>query len=149
MLVRAFDAFGRRDALTVDVLDASATTLLACQGQWPMALFMVWLVNLVDYIRDITVMQAQDAVQEVLAYRRTPAWVVRNGRTMQVNVEQVQVGETVVVYPGERIPVDGRVLKGKATHRGAGRKALCPCRPSWRRYGGRPNCPNGAGCSRP
>ncbi|MGE0273819.1 MAG: heavy metal translocating P-type ATPase [Nitrospiraceae bacterium] len=115
MLARAFDAFGRRDILTVDVLDASATTLLACQGQWPMALFMVWLINLGDYIRDITVMQAQDAVKEVLAYRRTPAWVVRNGRTLQVNVEQVEVGETVVVYPGERIPVDGTVLRGKAT----------------------------------
>jgi Cu2+-exporting ATPase len=115
MFARAFESFGRRDTLTVDVLDASATTLLACQGQWPMALFMVWLVNLGDYIRDITVMQAQDAVKEVLAYRRTPAWVVRKGRTMQVTVEEVQAGETVVVYPGERIPVDGTVLKGKAT----------------------------------
>lgn len=115
MFVRAFDAFGRRDLLTVDVLDASATTLLACQGQFPMALFMVWLVNLGDYIRDVTVMQAQDAVKEVLAYRRTPAWVVRNGKTTQVNVGEVQVGETVVIYPGERIPIDGTVLKGKAT----------------------------------
>jgi len=115
MFARAFDAFGRRDALTVDVLDASATTLLACQGQLPMALFMVWLVNLGDYIRDVTVMQAQDAVTEVLAYRRTPAWVVRDGKTLRVNVDQVQIGETVVVYPGERIPVDGTVLRGKAT----------------------------------
>jgi cation-transporting P-type ATPase C len=115
MFARAFDSFGRRDTLTVDVLDASAATLLACQGQWPMALFMVWLVNLGDYIRDITVLQAQDAVKEVLAYRRTPAWVVRNGRTTQVAVEQVRAGETVVVYAGERIPVDGTVLKGKAT----------------------------------
>jgi Cu2+-exporting ATPase len=115
MFIRAFDAFGRRDMLTVDVLDASAATLLACQGQFPMALFMVWLVNLGDYIRDVTVMQAQDAVTEVLAYRRTPAWVVRQGKTVQVNVEEVRVGETVVVYPGERVPIDGTVLKGRAT----------------------------------
>jgi len=81
----------------------------------PMALFMVWLVNLGDYIRDVTVMQAQDAVTEVLAYRRTPAWVVRDGKTVQVNVDQVRIGETVVVYPGERIPIDGTVLKGRAT----------------------------------
>jgi Cu2+-exporting ATPase len=115
MFSRAFAAFTRRDALTVDVLDASATTLLACQGQLPMALFMVWLVNLGDYIRDVTVMQAQDAVKEVLAYRRTNAWVVRSEKTVQVKVDDVQVGETVVVYPGERIPIDGRVLNGNAT----------------------------------
>lgn len=115
MFIRAFDAFGRRDVLTVDVLDASATTLLACQGQLPMALFMAWLVNLGDYIRDVTVMQAQEAVKEVLAYRRTPAWVVRHGKTTQVNVDEVEVGETVVVYPGERIPIDGTVLNGRAT----------------------------------
>lgn len=115
LLTRAFDAFARRDALTVDVLDASATTLLACQGQFPMALFMVWLVNLGDYIRDITVMQAQDAVKEVLAYRRKPVWVVRDGKTVQVDAETVRAGETVVVYPGERIPVDGTVVKGRAT----------------------------------
>jgi heavy metal translocating P-type ATPase len=115
MFMRAFESFGRRDTLNVDVLDASATTLLACQGQWSMALFMVWLVNLGDYIRDVTVMQAQDAVKEVLAYRRTPAWVVRRGKTKQVDLNEVRVGETVVVYPGERIPIDGVVLKGKAT----------------------------------
>ncbi len=114
MFARAFDAFGRRDILTVDVLDASATTLLACQGQLPMALFMVWLVNLGDYIRDVTVMQAQEAVKEVLAYRRRPAWVVRHGKTTQVNLEAVRVGETVVVYPGERIPIDGTVQSGRA-----------------------------------
>lgn len=115
MFSRAFEAFTRRDALTVDMLDASATILLACQGQLPMALFMVWLVNLGDYIRDVTVMQAQDAVKEVLAYRRTNAWVVRSGKTVQVKVDDVQVGETVVVYPGERIPIDGTVLNGNAT----------------------------------
>jgi Cu2+-exporting ATPase len=115
LFTRAFDAFARRDTLTVDVLDASATTLLACQGQFPMALFMVWLVNLGDYIRDITVMQAQDAITEVLAYRRRPAWVLRDGKTIQVSVEDVRAGETVVVYPGELIPVDGTVLNGRAT----------------------------------
>ena len=114
MLSRAFETLTRKDKLNVDVLDASATALLSLQSQFPMALFMVWLVNLGDYIRNATVSHAQAAVKEVLAYRQYPAWVVRNGRKSQVGVEMIQTGETVVVYPGGRIPVDGTVTSGQA-----------------------------------
>lgn len=114
MLSRAFDAMTRRDRLNVDVLDASATALLAVQGKVPMALCMVWLINLGDYIRDATMRQAQAAVTEVLAYRRYPAWVIRDGHKLRVSVDAIQLGDTIVIYPGERIPADGHVLDGQA-----------------------------------
>ncbi len=114
MLGRAYDAFARKGTLNVDVLDASAAAVLTLQGQLSMALFMAWLVNLGDYIRDATLAQAQDAVKAVLAYRKSPAWVLRDNVKIQVMVDQIDMGETVVVYPGERIPVDGTVISGKA-----------------------------------
>jgi Cu2+-exporting ATPase len=114
MLSRAFDAVTRRDRMNVDVLDASATALLAIQGKVPMALCMVWLVNLGDYIRDATMRHAQAAITEVLAYRRYPAWVMRDGHKLRVSVDSIQVGDTIVIYPGERIPADGHVLDGQA-----------------------------------
>ncbi|MEW6248605.1 MAG: heavy metal translocating P-type ATPase [Nitrospirota bacterium] len=114
MLGRAYDAFARKGTLNVDVLDASAAAVLTVQGQLSMALFMVWLVNLGDYIRDATLAQAQDAVKAVLAYRKSPAWVLRENVKVQVMVDQINAGETVVAYPGERIPVDGTVISGKA-----------------------------------
>ena len=40
--------------------------------------------------------------------------MVRDGQKVRVSVAEVQLGETVVVYPGERIAVDGTVLSGKA-----------------------------------
>jgi Cu2+-exporting ATPase len=39
---------------------------------------------------------------------------VRDGQKVRVIVAEVQLGETVVAYPGERIAVDGTVLSGKA-----------------------------------
>jgi len=114
MFSRAYDAFAKEGTLTVDVLDASATTLLSVQGELRMAMFMVWLVNLGDFIRDATVMQARRAAEEVLTYQRCPAWIVRDGEKIRVMVEEIKVGDTVVVYPGERIPVDGTVLTGRA-----------------------------------
>lgn len=114
MLKRAYEAFGREGRLTVDVLDASATALLSLQGQFTMATFMVWLINLGDFIRDATVSQARAAVESVLSYQESFAWVVKGRRKVKVPVARIAVGDTVVVYPGDRIPVDGVVLSGKA-----------------------------------
>ena len=114
MLKRASKSLTEDRKLNVDVLDASATALLTVQGSLPMATFMVWLINIADYIRDATMNQSKRAIEEVLAYQRYEVWVIRDGEKIRVAVAEIQVGETVVVYPGERIPVDGRVLSGKA-----------------------------------
>ncbi len=114
MLKRAHRSLSEDGKLNVDVLDASATSLLVVQGAFPMALFMVWLINVADWIRDLTMMRSKKAIEEILGFQNIEAWVVRDGQKVRVSVAEVQLGETVVVYPGERIAVDGTVLSGKA-----------------------------------
>ncbi|HSV90414.1 MAG TPA: heavy metal translocating P-type ATPase, partial [Nitrospiraceae bacterium] len=114
MLKRAHRSLAEDGKLNVDVLDASATSLLVVQGAFPMALFMVWLINVADVIRDLTMMRSKKAIEEILGFQNIEAWVVRDGQKIRVSVAEVQLGETVVVYPGERIAVDGTVLSGKA-----------------------------------
>jgi Cu2+-exporting ATPase len=115
VFARAFETLVQHNRLNVDVLDASATTLLTMQGQLPTAAFMVWLVNLADYIRDSTMEQSRRAISAVLDYQRDHAWVQRGNQKVQVPVEDIQAGETVVVYTGERIPVDGTVVSEEAS----------------------------------
>ena len=114
MLKRARRSLTEDGKLNVDVLDASATSLLVVQANFPMAIFMVWLINIADWIRDLTMMRSKKAIEEILGYQNIEAWVVRDGQKVRVSVAEVQLGETVVVYPGERIAVDGTVLSGKA-----------------------------------
>jgi Cu2+-exporting ATPase len=114
MLKRAHRSLSVDGKLNVDVLDASATSLLVIQGNFPMAIFMVWLINVADWVRDLTMMRSKKAIEEILGYQNIEAWVVRDGQKVRVIVAEVQLGETVVTYPGERIAVDGTVLSGKA-----------------------------------
>ena len=40
---------------------------------------------------------------------------MRDGQEMDVPIEAVQIGDTVVVRPGEKVPVDGEIIKGRST----------------------------------
>jgi Cu2+-exporting ATPase len=114
IFARAADALTRRGRLNVDVLDAAATAVLASQGQIQTAAAMVWLVSLGDFIRDLTLQKSQRAVLDLFDGTVRSAWVVRDGKKIQVGIEEICEGDEVVVYPGELIPVDGVVLSGHA-----------------------------------
>jgi Cu+-exporting ATPase len=54
------------------------------------------------------------AIKELLNLQAKEATVIRNGEEKKVPVEEVQVGDTLIVKPGEKIPVDGKVMNGKS-----------------------------------
>jgi Cu+-exporting ATPase len=53
-----------------------------------------------------------EAIQKLMGLQAKTARVLRNGQTLDVPIEEVQAGDIVVVRPGEKVPVDGIVLKG-------------------------------------
>jgi Cu+-exporting ATPase len=65
--------------------------------------------RLLEYV---TRRRASSAVRELLELRPEIAHLVKDGQETNVNAEQVEVGDVVLVRPGERIPVDGRVVDG-------------------------------------
>ncbi|MGB9867432.1 MAG: heavy metal translocating P-type ATPase [Bacillota bacterium] len=56
--------------------------------------------------------RTSEAIRKLLGLRAKTARLLRNGNEVEVPVEQVLVGDIVVVRPGERIPVDGVILEG-------------------------------------
>lgn len=53
-----------------------------------------------------------EAIQKLMGLQAKTARVLRNGQTVDIPMEEVQVGDSVIVRPGEKIPVDGTVAKG-------------------------------------
>ena len=59
--------------------------------------------------------KARDSISELMDIRPDVANVERNGVLASVSPEEVMIGETVIVKPGEKIPLDGRVLEGSSS----------------------------------
>jgi len=58
--------------------------------------------------------QTSEAIRRLLSLQPPRARVVRDGREVEVPVEEVVVGDTVVVRPGEKVPVDGIIREGRS-----------------------------------
>jgi len=84
-------------------------------GQWPAAVLIVFFMRLADYIEHFTATRARSAVRDLTAMAPETARVERDGAELEVPIGRVRVGETVIVRPGEKIPVDGEVIDGQAT----------------------------------
>ncbi len=68
--------------------------------------------NLLEYI---TKGKASEAVHKLLSLQPTTAHVIRDGVEISIPVEKVEVDDVLVVRPGERVPVDGKVIEGTST----------------------------------
>jgi P-type Cu+ transporter len=95
--------------MTLGVLAALAI------GQWATAVVVVFFMRVGDYAESFTAERARRAVKDLTALAPQTARVERDGVEVDLPVAQVRLGETVIVRPGDKIPVDGTVLAGHAT----------------------------------
>ncbi|MGH2414935.1 MAG: heavy metal translocating P-type ATPase, partial [Microcystaceae cyanobacterium] len=59
--------------------------------------------------------QTSDAIRKLIGLQAKDARIVRDGQEMEVPIQDVQIGDVVIVRPGEKIPVDGEIVEGSST----------------------------------
>jgi len=111
---RAWGVWRREGRLNVDFLDTLAILASLAQGNPLAGAIITWLIKLGDGIRDFTAAGSRRAVRELLEFQSKTAWVVCDGTIVSRPVTELAVGDEIVVYPGEMIPVDGEILHGRA-----------------------------------
>jgi Cd2+/Zn2+-exporting ATPase/Cu+-exporting ATPase len=84
-------------------------------GEWATAAVVAFFMRVGDYTEKFTAEGARRAVKDLTALAPQTARVERNEIEEEVSAATVAVGETVIVRPGEKIPVDGEVIAGQAT----------------------------------
>ncbi|HEY8568712.1 heavy metal translocating P-type ATPase [Microbulbifer sp.] len=76
---------------------------------------IIGLINLGQALEVRARGRTSAAVEKLLELQDPTARVVRNGEEVDIPLEEVQVGDRLRVRPGEKIPVDGRVLEGNSS----------------------------------
>jgi Cu2+-exporting ATPase len=112
---KASQSLWRDRKINIDCLDLLALGLSYGQGRLATPALVITLHKLGDLIRDRTARSTETQTADLLDAIGHFAWVVREGKPVQIKSDRVELGEIVIVYPGEQIPVDGEVLKGVAT----------------------------------
>jgi heavy metal translocating P-type ATPase len=95
-------------SMTIALLSALAI------GEFFTALVITGFVLAAEVLEGLTVGRGRRAIQSLLDFLPRTVAVRRNDQVVEVASEEVQVGDTVIVKPGGRIPVDGIVLGGRS-----------------------------------
>lgn len=111
---RVADTTLKERRLDADILDALWISLHTVKGDLVAPALMISLMESGEVMRDATARTSQRQALNLLDTLDQYAWVERDGKEQQIPLKEVQVGDRVVVYPGNLIPVSGRVLRGTA-----------------------------------
>ncbi|MGW6602527.1 heavy metal translocating P-type ATPase [Streptomyces sp. NPDC055036] len=104
---------GRRDGGT-DVLVTAATLISLVLRENIVALVVLWLLNIGEFLQSLTLRRTRRAIEELLSVGDDRVWLVRDGVEVQVALDEVVPEDHVAVYEHQRVPVDGTVVKGEA-----------------------------------
>ncbi|WP_341527038.1 heavy metal translocating P-type ATPase [Nostoc sp. UHCC 0302] len=111
---RALAGITTERKLNIDFLDFIAIAITTFQGQFLTPSLMLSLIEIGENIRDRTARSSELQTLDLLSSLGQFVWVERDGIKQQIAIQEVQRGDTVIVYPGEQVPIDGSILRGKA-----------------------------------
>src|SRR5271163_2235213 len=98
-----------------DALVSAATVASLILRENVVALTVLWLLNIGEYLQDLTLRRTRRAISDLLRGTADTAWIrVDDGSEVQVPIDTIQIGDDVVIHDHVAIPVDGDVVDGEA-----------------------------------
>jgi Zn2+/Cd2+-exporting ATPase len=104
----------RSGALDMNFLMSIAALGALIIGEYGEAATAMFLFSVAQLLESHSMDRARNAIRSLMDLSPASATVLRGGREERVPVDRVEIGETVLVRPGEKIPVDGEVLTGRS-----------------------------------
>ena len=112
VLISSIKNISRGQIFDEQFLMAVASIAAIAIGEYPEAVAVMLFYQVGEWFEDYAVDKSRDSIQSLVGLRPDKAFVLRDGAFVQVAPEEVQVGDTIQVKPGERVPLDGVVIEG-------------------------------------
>lgn len=98
--------------LNVDTLVSIAAIAATAVGAYQEAATVIFIMLLGEFLEQLTVGKTRKAISSLIQLAPKTAWVRREQEEVRIPIEEVKAKEVVIVKPGERIPVDGKIISG-------------------------------------
>jgi len=92
--------------MTIGILGALAIR------DYSAAALIVFFMRLADFVESFTTAKSRQAIKRLIQLSPETARIERNGEEVEVEIDEVKPGDIILAKPGERIPVDGKVVSG-------------------------------------
>ncbi|MWG35293.1 heavy metal translocating P-type ATPase, partial [Halomarina oriensis] len=113
-VVRSGYYSARNLSLDIDLLMGTAIIAATGIGYFVEAATLAVLFSIAELLEDYAMDRARDSLRELMELSPDEATVRREGEEVTVPAEDVAIGETVIVRPGDKIPLDGSVADGES-----------------------------------
>lgn len=109
------DMFNEDFLMSVATIGALAIGFLpGSDNEFMEAVFVMLFFQIGELFEGYAEGRSRDSISHLMEIKPDIANVERNGNTMKVSPEDVAIGETIVVRPGEKVPLDGKVIEGQS-----------------------------------
>ena len=110
------EAFNEHFLMSIATLGALFIGFLpGAETQYPEAVFVMLFFQIGELFEGYAEGKSRESIAHLMDIRPDIAHVERNGEMEEVSPEQVTVGETILVKPGEKVPLDGVVIEGSTS----------------------------------
>jgi len=100
--------------VSIDLLAGAALIFSLLAKEWTSAVFINLMVTSARILANYTEARSRRAIQSLLKLKPHKAKIERDGKLIEISLDEIKKGDLVVVDLGERIPIDGTVEKGEA-----------------------------------
>lgn len=118
----AIEGIMSKEPFNEDFLMCVATIGAFCIGfipeaetEFPEAVFVMLFFQVGELFEDYAEDKSRDSIAKMMDIRPDKVNVLREGQTLVVSPETVSVGETILIKPGEKVPMDGEVIEGTSS----------------------------------
>ncbi|MFQ6059220.1 MAG: heavy metal translocating P-type ATPase [Anaerolineae bacterium] len=101
-------------SLDINLLMTIAVMGAMTIGEWEEGALVVFLFSLGETLESYTMDRARNAIRSLMDLAPPEATLLHGDGELRVPVEQLRVGDVIIVKPGERIPMDGAIVKGSS-----------------------------------